>query len=122
MAELVVDLAGILHRIRDFLAEQVAVALAKAVDADLDGVFGHSELGGDLAVRRRRLAAAEESAENPEAALLLVADPFRPQAGERALEDRVRPLPLEHRLRRERVRRLGEVAAFGGLRVERDDP
>ena len=41
---------GIFEGVAEGFLEAAAVALAEAVDGDLDGAFGHVELGGELGV------------------------------------------------------------------------
>ena len=55
-----VHLVGRGDGVGDFVAEQLAIALAEAVDSDLDRAIGHGELRGKGGVRLS-LAVADEA-------------------------------------------------------------
>ena len=86
MADFFVDKGGIGDGLGDFVAEELAVALAKTMGRDFDGRFGHVQPLGDGGVRRMR-PPYQHLFEGGEDGSLAAGGVFVAQAGENKFED-----------------------------------
>ena len=119
-ADLVLDLGRVIQRRGDRVADEFAVAAAEAVRGGLDGPLGHPQrfgngpVGFDLGARGQdRLEVGEQRALS--LGLVLAA-----KLRQHLLEQGEDPGALVESLRRERIGRLGAVAALGLDGVDRD--
>ena len=120
-ADLVVDLGRVVDGGGDLLAEQHAVAAAKAMDGDPDGPLGAPEPRGDRRVRGGFRAAGQDDAQLLEGRRLAGVLVLPAELVEDPAQQRQRPAPVEDPLRGQLVGRLAGVSSLGVDGVDRED-
>src|SRR5262249_36522370 len=99
-ADLVVDVFRVVERPADLLAEQLAVALAQAVDRDLARPLRQSQVRGRPGVAARLPLAEQEAAQPVEQRALAAGGVLLAETGQHPVEQRQGPAALEQVLRR----------------------
>lgn len=118
MAQLVLRRGGVADRLPDFIAEQLAVTLAKAVDGDFDGAFSDAQLPGELTVGLVQAVAGEARLELVEDGFFAAAAELGAKAAHHQFEDRKGPTAVIDEVSREGIGGFGVVSGFSGVRIE----
>src|SRR5262245_8876337 len=118
MLDLVIDLIRAGQCLGDFFAKQPAEPLTQPVNSRLHRAFRDSQLGGNVTVRRVRVATGQEPLEQgelPSGSSLVL---FPPEPIENTFEDGQRPPPLEDLFGRQPIDRLVAKSALDVVNVE----
>jgi hypothetical protein len=118
VAEFGVDVFGAGDGLGDFFAEEVAVALAEAVEGDAHGGFGEAELGCEIGVRGVGGASGKAGEQRVE---LFGAGVFGAEAGVDGVEEGEGPGAVEGAVGPEVGAGGGGEGGFGGGGVERGE-
>jgi hypothetical protein len=108
-----VDLRRVCHGLSDFSPKENSIALAKAVDCDLQGSFGGAQLAGEFTVRNFALT-EEENLEPFEVARTAVLRELVPESRDGAIEQREGPTAFEDAFRRIAIERFEPVPLLAG--------
>lgn len=121
VANLLFHLLGRSDRLRDYLAQNLAVTFAQALHGGFDGGFGRSQTDADLRVRQRPGLARLEIFQCCKQGSLSDRAVFRGEAIERRCSSVCCPSTFKNLVRRQLIYGFEEVTLLTGRHVERNE-